>query len=419
MQGAEIVRLSGLEGVPYPRGEPVDYSGERRVCPRETTTYSLAAYVGAGPPTPPAAERELVIVVRELPRVIPTPTSPLPAEPPQQQPAPQEEAVEILATIATAPEEIPLGECAVLYWEVNPPGDWTILLDGQTVEAHGERNVCPRSTKTYELLVGAPGEPVVQFATLHVFEEPVEEPPPAGPVPQEPSPPQGGADVQPTDLFPQKGTIWTRISNKGHDTLSNNKVEVTISGCGAGKQYALNIAPGQTQTTDTGCQAAAGSNSYTVSVKAIDFNDPNLANNSYSETLYWEAAPAPPAPPAPPPAGPSQPSAADLAVTDLFPQTLHGPVYGRLTNRGPASVSNLTIQFSCQWVEKDAIEGTQRTNQLGPRNITITTLSPGQTTEFNTYISVEVQQYQYDMTCTIQPPSNDPNAANNSYSETF
>jgi hypothetical protein len=487
VQGAETVLWRVDEIEPPPDPEQVDHSARRQVCPRETTTYSLAAYAGSGPPEPPTATRQLAIVVRELPKVVPPPDevqirfdadrtslqlgqcatlewsveggfgvelngqrverSGTKQVCPEETTVyrldvgageaierrevtiavsgaagpPEEEPVEVSVSIEVVPDAIAPGGCATLIWEVTPAGNWTMLLDGQLVSATGEQEVCPARTKTYELLVGAPGGGIVRNASVHVVEPEKEPPAPVAPGPQEPSPPQGGADTQPTDLFPQKGTIWTRITNNGHDTLSNDKVEVTISGCGAGKQYALNIAPGQTQTIDTGCQATTGSHSYTVSVIAIDFTDPNGANNTYSETLVWEGGAPPPPPPSgiTPPSGPSQPTAADLAITARFPQTLHGPVYGRITNRGPAGVSNLTIQFSCQWSETDPIEGIKKTNQIGPRNITITSLSPGQTTEFNTYISVETQQYQYDMTCTIQPPSSDPNGANNSYSETF
>jgi hypothetical protein len=369
------------------------------VCPAETTLYWLGVDAGET-----WERREILISVADS------------MEPPPEEP------VEVAAHIAADPDGISFGGCAMLVWEVSPPGDWTILLDGQQVAATGEREVCPTSTKTYELLVEAPGGAIVRNATLHVGTEPEEEPPlPAEPSVPVPGPAQGGADIQPTDLFPQRGTVWTRITNNGHDTLTNNQVEVTLSGCGAGKQFFLNIAPGQTQTMDTGCHAATGSHNYTVSVKSLDFTDPNPSNNSYSENLYWEAAPAPaaPGPTVPSAPGAPQPSAADLAITDLFPKTPQGPVYGRITNHGPASVSNLTVQFSCHWEETDPIEGMRDTGQIGPRNITITGLNPGQTAEFNTYISVNTRQFQYDMTCTIHPPSDDPNSANDSYSEKF
>gem|GEM_PF-926756 len=62
--GGEAVHLNG---------EPVDHSGEEQVCPQQTTTYSLAVYVGVGPPSPPKAQRELVIVV--MGRAQPSPST--------------------------------------------------------------------------------------------------------------------------------------------------------------------------------------------------------------------------------------------------------------------------------------------------------------------------------------------------------
>jgi hypothetical protein len=110
---------------------------------------------------------------------------------------------------------------------------------------------------------------------------------------------------------------------------------------------------------------------------------------------------------------------ADLAITDLYPETNYGPVWVRITNHGPGTVNNLNVQLSCQWNERDAIEGTSTPGQMGPLSIPIGSLSPGQTQAFNTDIAVDLHQYGYDMTCSIQVPFNDPNPANNTYSESF
>ena len=114
---------------------------------------------------------------------------------------------------------------------------------------------------------------------------------------------------------------------------------------------------------------------------------------------------------------PPPPSGADLAITDLRPQTPVGPVLGDITNHGPGTVSNVTVQLSCQWDEFDPIEGIHNTGQMGPMPIFIGNLSPGQTQEFNTDISVQPGQYDVDFSCSIQVPFNDPNPGNNSYSE--
>jgi hypothetical protein len=116
---------------------------------------------------------------------------------------------------------------------------------------------------------------------------------------------------------------------------------------------------------------------------------------------------------------PTQPFSADLAITDLYPETNYGPVWTRITNHGPGTVNNVTVQLSCQWAQVDPIEGTTvDTDQMGPMPISIASLSPGQTQAFNTDIDV-APGYRYDMACTVQVPFTDPNPGNNSYSESF
>lgn len=108
---------------------------------------------------------------------------------------------------------------------------------------------------------------------------------------------------------------------------------------------------------------------------------------------------------------------ADLAITDLRAEPPSLEVRGDITNRGPGTVSNVTVQLSCQWDEHDPIEGIHNTGQVGPMPILIGNLSAGQTQVFNTDITVRPGQYQVDFSCTIQVPFNDPNPGNNSYSE--
>jgi acetyl esterase/lipase len=68
VEGGEAVLLDG---------EAVAASGHRQVCPQTATTYSLAAYVGVGPPSPPSAEEEVEIVVTSPAAV--SPALPLPS----------------------------------------------------------------------------------------------------------------------------------------------------------------------------------------------------------------------------------------------------------------------------------------------------------------------------------------------------
>ena len=111
---------------------------------------------------------------------------------------------------------------------------------------------------------------------------------------------------------------------------------------------------------------------------------------------------------------------ADLALTDLYPDKLkNGTVYARITNHGPDKVTNLQVSYSCTWA-KTGYGATFGLNESsGSKNITITSLSPGQTTPFNTGITVDITQFWYNMTCTIQVPfaNLNTNKANDSYTE--
>jgi hypothetical protein len=81
---------------------------------------------------------------------------------------------------------------------------------------------------------------------------------------------------------------------------------------------------------------------------------------------------------------------------------------------------NVLVQVSCQWAKTAYGATIGVIEQMGPRNMTITgPLSQNQTTPFSTNITVDLTQFWYDMTCTVQAPINDPNTANNSYNETL
>ena len=300
----------------------------------------------------------------------------LPVASPTASPAPEEREI----IFFVEPEAVPAGGCAVLVWEVGPPAE--ALLDGQGVPPAGEREVCPEGTRLYELLVPETGQ--MRTVTLRV--EPRPEPTTEEPSPPPPPPPPPGVaiDFRADNTNIAAGNCTTLRWDVEHATA------VYLDGAGVVGHGSKQVCPGSTTTYTLHVEHAAGATDRTVTINVTG------------------------APPPPPP-----PFTADLAVTDLYPETLYGPVYGRVTNHGPGTLTNVTIQFSCQWVKTDPIEGIQETNQIGPTNMTITSLSPGQTTPFNTAISVDLHQFQYDMTCTIHVPFSDPNGANNSYSETF
>lgn len=296
VEGGEVVHLDG---------EPVAPSGEREVCPEETTPYTLAVHVGVGPPSPPVAERELVIIVGE-PRAMtpsptyavptttarptattarPTATSVPPASTPTTPPPPP-----TIVSIRANPSSITQGQCTTVSWAVEGVIS-AVYFDGEGVGDHDSRQRCPAQSTTYDLRAVGPG---------------------------------------------------------GEDTAN---VAVTVT---------------QPQPTQT------------------------------------------------------QPFSADLAITDLRPEPPSQEVHGDITNHGPGSVVNVTVQLYCEWEQTDPIEGTViDSGQTGAMPILISSLSPGQSQEFNTDVSVQPAQFDYDMTCTIQVPFNDPNTGNNSYSESF
>jgi hypothetical protein len=351
-------------------GEVVPPGGEREVCPEQTTNY------------------ELLVPEREQARTVTV----------HVEAAPQEVGI----FFAVDPDAIPQGGCATLIWEVGAPEEWATLVEGSQVPHVGEQEVCPTTTTTYELLVETPDGPQTRTVTLHVesSQEPTIQPEPTqpavpttappGPTPTEPAGCPGAPVISYFRANPstitagQSSTLeWGAVTNGNSDVLVGSVV--INPGLGeVGSPGSRVVSPGSTTTytlVATGCGGTA-QQQVTVTVNPA-------------------------------------PSGTDLALTDLYAGSLHGPLWVRVTNRGPGSVSNVTIQISCQWTRKDLIEGNETTEQRGPIPIPIGSLAPGQTQAFNTDILVELPGYEYHMSCTIQVPFNDPNPGNNTYSETL
>jgi hypothetical protein len=352
-------------------GEGVPPAGEREVCPAETTNYELLV--------PEWEQARMVTLHVEA--------------------APEELGI----FFAVDPDAIAEGGCAMLIWEVGPPEEWATLIDGSQVDHVGQQQVCPATTTTYELVVETPDGPVARTVTLQVeaAQEPTLTPEPtrspSGPTPTSPpgptptSPPGcPGAPVisfflaNPSTITAGQSTTleWGRVTNGTSDQLVRSVV--INPGLGeVGSPGSRVVSPGSTTTytlVATGCGGTA-QQQVTVTVNPAVFS-------------------------------------ADLAITDLYPQTLNGPIWVRITNRGPGTVTNTTIQISCQW--NRSISGRPLdSGQSGSIPLPVGSLSPGQTTAFNTDIPVDLHSYAYDMTCTIQVPFNDSNPGNNTYSESF
>jgi hypothetical protein len=120
----------------------------------------------------------------------PPPGGPLPGEQIPGGPGP---GGELQLVLVANPDMVPQGGCAMLHWEVSPPGEYRVLLNGQQVPPAGEQQVCPPVTATYELLVETPSGPQVRTITVNVGGGPGggPGPTPQGPGPQ-PTPPSPG-----------------------------------------------------------------------------------------------------------------------------------------------------------------------------------------------------------------------------------
>lgn len=421
--------VSGAEEYPvFLDGREVPPSGEEEVCLDEPKSFELVVAAPGG------SIRESVMIEVEGQSQEPPPEEVPPEEPPEGGPE------QIMLVVD--PDAIPQGGCAMLHWEVIPP-EWPVFIDGQDVPPIGEREECPGATTTYELNVDAPGGPHVRTVTLHVEGSTGPEPspmpaatattPPAQAAtattssPAQPTattqPAATGADVWPSDLYPDgqpQGKIWVRIVNNGPDTVTNKKVRISGKVTQSTKttppkasgsnipavEYTISLAPGQQQNISLGWQIDLDQYNYeyTVTVEAVGFTDPNTGNNTFTESFQSAG---------------QQVLTTDLKMSDLYAdKLLNGTVYGRITNRGPGTITNVVVSFSCQW-SKTAYGATiGLLEQMGPRNMTITgPLPPGQDTPFNTYITVDLTQYWYDMTCTVNVPFSDPDTSNNTYNE--
>jgi hypothetical protein len=228
------------------------------------------------------------------------------------------------------------------------------------------------------------------------------------------------ADLAVTDLFPEHspiGKLHLRITNNGPDTL--NAVPVTIY-CGgvatdiasgaktsvpAASQGTFNItiAPGQTHEFPTQIDMDLDQFAYDLSCEVVAsydvLTDPAPGNNVYSEHI--ELLPQ------------VQISRADLAVTDIFPQSLpQGEVYCRITNNGPDALQNATVQL-VTLVLYHPLDMTA----TSPINSISVTLQPGETGVFDTGVTVDTTTHWYEITCQITLPLIDADSSNDSYSE--
>ncbi len=354
-------------------GEGVPPAGEREVCPEETRPYELFV---------PARGQMRTVTLHV-----------------ESEPEPPPPSGEVLITFTADRTRLLPGECTTLRWSVD--GGFGFELNGQPVERSGQMEVCPEETTPYWIAVDA-GDRIERREVVIVVEpgaEPTQPPPPpSGPTPTvppsgpTPTPPPSGCPGPPlissftanpsTITAGQSSTLnWGPVTN-GNSSVLVRSVVINPGLGEVGSPGSRVVSPGSTTTytmVATGCGGTT-TQQVTVVVNPAAFS-------------------------------------ADLAITDFRAEPPSLEVRGDITNHGPGTVNNVTVQLSCQWDEYDPIEGIHNPGQMGPMPILIGNLSPGQTQVFNTDITVRPGQYQVDFSCSIQVPFNDPNPGNNTYSE--
>jgi hypothetical protein len=323
--GCTLLHWQVSSGEQYPvflDGRAVAAEGQEDVCLEQTETFELV--VGA----PSGSIREIVTVQVGSEGQEPPPEEAPPEEPPPQEPGP--EGGPEVVVLVVAPDVVAPGGCAMLHWEVVPP-EWPVLINGEEVTPVGEREECPSATTAYELTVDAPGGVGGKSVTLRVegsgpgpeptppppAQPTATTPPPAQPTTTTPPPAQPtattppaatGADVWPSDLYPDnqpQGNIWVRVFNNGPAAVTNKKVRISGSQTRSTKtsppsasgyniaatEYTINLAPGQQQNLNLGWQVDLSQYNYdfTVTVEAVGFTDPNLGNNTYEESFQYTA----------------------------------------------------------------------------------------------------------------------------------
>jgi hypothetical protein len=324
-------------------------------------------------------------------------------------------------------EVVSPGGCTMLHWQVSSGEQYPVFLNGREVAPEGEEEVCLEEPTTYELVVGVPGGSVSQTVSITVEGQPGEPPP------EEPGP-GGGPEVVVLVVAPD--VIAPGGCAMLHWEVHPPEWPVFINGQEVAPIGEREECPGATTTYELTVEAPGGVGGKSVTLHVEGGGpgpEPTPQPSAPPAATATTPPPAQPTATTPPPAQPTStqqppgptptatPWPTDLAMTDLYADKLvNGRVYGRITNHGPGILANVVVNFSCQWA-KTAYGATFGLNEsMGPRNMTITgPLPPGQDTPFNTYITVDLTQYWYNMTCTVNVPFSDPNTANNTYNETL
>ncbi|MBU0491012.1 MAG: DUF11 domain-containing protein [Chloroflexi bacterium] len=365
--------------------ESVSPSSFRQVCPPQTTTYRLVAGTGAAPKQE-LRRSEITIAVSGGATSPPTkPASPLtqvptkPASPPtkaptQPPPPPTQPPTATPLTFTFSPQSGPAGSDVKLY----------LSAAVQSVTVYYNGQALPKKVldggKTLEVTI--PGDASgsgyfeLQWDGQSVkAAEPFTVTPPPLTFTFSPQSGPAGSDVKLYLSAPvQPVTVYYNGQALPKKVLDGGKtLEVTIPGNAAGSGYF---------ELQWNGQSVKASNPFTVTP--------------------------------PPAAGLS----ADLAVTDIYPDNMpQGKVWVRITNHGHGTVTNvgITLEYTALSTPRPGIYAPSQ--PVHAQRTIIINLSPGQTAAFDTGVTVDTDSFTYSVTASIQVPFQDPNPANNSYSE--
>jgi len=177
---------------------------------------------------------------------------------------------------------VPPGGCTTLHWQVSSGEQYPVFLDGREVAPDGQEEVCLDQTKSFELVVGAPGGSVSQTVSIQVEGQPGE-PPPEEPGGEEPGP-GGGPEL--IEFIADPGTIPQGGCAVLHWQVQPPDWPVSINGQEVEPAGEREECPQQTTTYRLVVEAPGGAQERSVTI-SVEGGGPGP-----------EPTPQPPAPPA-------------------------------------------------------------------------------------------------------------------------
>ena len=297
------------------------------------------------------------------------------------------------------------GDCTQLEWDFQ--GVEVVQLNGKPVDHSANQEVCPEETTTYTLSGFSGGglpiaEKVLVISVLG--EQQSQSKQPTSTTAKLPAAPAGNScpgkpvisyfNANPITIDAGQSSVisWDAATNSSPGSIQNITINNGVGGVGS--KSSVTIKPTQTTTYTLTADGCGGSVKRTVTVTV---NVPQAA---------------------PPGGGSAGILTADLAITDLFPESWpDGTIYTRITNNGPGNLLNSEVKIACS-ASVHPYDGSAVIQDSSSDALFISQ-TPGQTEAYSTGLATHGTLYWYDVTCNITAPFKDPNSGNNTYSEKF